>query len=74
MPQKSRSARVLPPSFPIMAADLSQALDALELLAEALAQSQGKKKPMRQQANVMAVVEALRRKHNRDPAPNPWSA
>jgi hypothetical protein len=53
-----------------MAADLSQALDALDLLAEAMAQSRGKNKPTRLQANVIAVVEALRRKHNRDPAPN----
>jgi hypothetical protein len=46
-------------------ADLSEALDALELVGEVLTQSIGRRSPTRLQRTALAVVDGLRTKHKR---------
>ena len=50
---------------PLRSADLSEALDAVELLGEVLTQSIGRRGPTRLQRAALGVVEGLRSKHNR---------
>jgi hypothetical protein len=63
MPLPSAQVVVLRP-FP-RSADLSEALDALELVGEILAQSIGRRSPTRLQRTALAVIDGLRFKHNR---------
>jgi hypothetical protein len=63
MPLSSAQVVVLRP-LP-RSADLSEALDALELVGEVLTQSIGRRSPTRLQRTALAVVDGLRFKHNR---------
>jgi len=61
------SARVIPwPGF-AMTADLSEALDAIDLMNEALVQAIGNRRPTGLQAAALVVVAGVRRKHGREP-------
>jgi hypothetical protein len=63
------SARIV--HFPLTqaSADLSEALDAVDLLEEALIQALGDRSPTGLQIAALATVAGLRRKHNRDSCP-----
>jgi hypothetical protein len=52
----------------MVTADLSEALDAVDLLREALAQSIAGQQPTWMQAAAIAVADGLQRKHGRAPA------
>jgi hypothetical protein len=67
MPSQSAQILVLRPQP--RSADLSEALDALELVGEVLTQSIGRRAPTRVQRAALAVVDGLRSKHNRAVAP-----
>ena len=62
------SARIL--HFPLtrMSADLDEALDAVDLLEEALIQALAERTPTGLQVAALAVVAGLRQKHRRQPS------
>jgi len=61
----SRPPAEIVPLRPLRSADLSEALDAVELLGEVLTQSIGRRGPTRLQRTALGVVEGLKSKHNR---------
>ena len=70
------AARIV--NFPLarIAADLSEALDAVDLFEEALIQAIGDRSPTGLQIAAFATAAGLRRKHNRGPVapPSPGAA
>ena len=60
------AARVIPWPKVSMSADLSEALDAVDLLEEALVQALDDRAPTGLQIAAMAVVAGLRQKHGRE--------
>ena len=64
MPSQS-SARVIPFRCVAPTADLSEALDALDLVGEVLRQTIGRRAPSAAQRAALGVVDGLQHKHNR---------
>ena len=62
------TARVIPWPKVSMPADLSEALDAVDLLEEALIQALDYRVPTGLQIAALSVVEGLRHKHGRGPS------
>jgi hypothetical protein len=62
------AARVIPWPKISMTADLSEALDAVDLLEEALVQALDDRVPTGLQIAALSVVKGLRRKHGREPS------
>jgi hypothetical protein len=63
------TARVIPwPKASMPAADLSEALDAVDLLEEALIQALDDRLPTALQMAALSVVDGLRHKHGREPS------
>ena len=61
------AARVIPFPSIAMTADLTEALDAVDLLEEALRHAVGERLPSGMQASALAVAAGLRHKHKREP-------
>ena len=61
------ASRVIPWPNKSMNADLGEALDAVDLLDEALLQALSGKQPTGLQCAALTVVDGLRRKYNRAP-------